>query len=154
MSEHRANIEWRLEGAFDHDHYSRVHSMRFDGGNVVTGNGAPGNIPATVPAAAGVDPEQAFVASLSACHMLWFLALACKTGWKVERYSDNASGVLERNDAGRMAMTRVTLRPLVVFSGTPPAPAELEALHHKAHEHCFIANSVNSKINIEAQKTQ
>jgi organic hydroperoxide reductase OsmC/OhrA len=151
VSEHHATIEWRLDGAFEHDRYSRVHSMRFAGGIEVAGNGAPGNIPATVPAAAGVDPEQAFVASLSSCHMLWFLALACKAGWKVERYGDNASGVLDRNAAGKMAMTRVTLRPLATFSGTPPTPAELGALHEKAHEHCFIANSVNSKIDIQPQ---
>jgi organic hydroperoxide reductase OsmC/OhrA len=151
MSEHRASIEWRLQGAFDHEHYSRAHTMRFDGGIELAGNAAPGNIPATVVPVNGVDPEQAFVASLSACHMLWFIALACKAGWHLERYSDDASGVLERNAAGKMAMTRVTLRPDAGFAAPGPSPEQLLALHHKAHEHCFIANSVTTQIDIKPQ---
>ncbi len=151
MSEHHASIKWHRDGAFDHAHYSRAHSMHFDGGITLQGNAAPGNIPATIPAVAGVDPEQAFVASLSACHMLWFLALASKAGLVAERYSDDASGVLERNAAGKMAMTRVTLRPDTLFAAPAPSAAALLALHHKAHEHCFIANSVTTQIDIEPQ---
>jgi organic hydroperoxide reductase OsmC/OhrA len=146
MSEHRARVEWELKGPFEYPRYSRAHTMEFPGGIRVPGNAAAGNIPATVPAFAGVDPEQAFVASLSACHMLWFLHLACRAGHTVTRYVDEASGVLARNGEGAVMMTRVTLRPAVSFSGAPPAAAEHAKLHHEAHEKCFIANSVRSEV--------
>lgn len=146
MSEYRAKVEWRLQGAFEYKSYSRTHDLSFEGGIHVPGNAAAGNIPPSVPPAHGVDPEQAFVASLSACHMLWFLHLACRAKFIVTRYVDEASGVLEKNAAGVMMMTRVTLHPAVTFSGTPPTPEEYEKLHHRAHEECFIANSVTSKI--------
>jgi organic hydroperoxide reductase OsmC/OhrA len=99
---------------------------------------------------AGVDPEEAFVASLSACHMLWFLAIAAKRGFVVDRYEDSAVGVLERNAERRFAMTSVTLRPRIQFSGTKlPTPEELAQLHHKAHEECYIANSVKTEVRVE-----
>jgi organic hydroperoxide reductase OsmC/OhrA len=120
--------------------------MEFAGGIRVPGNAAAGNIPASVPAANGVDPEQAFVASLSACHMLWFLHLACRAKFTVTRYVDEASGVLEKDARGATMMTRVTLRPAVSFSGTAPTAEEHEQLHHQAHEECFIANSVKSEV--------
>jgi len=151
MSEHKAVVEWQRSGAFERTLYSRVHTMRFDSGIRIAGNAAPGNIPATVPAAPGVDPEQAFVAALSACHMLWFLDRACKAGHTVDRYTDNASGRLERNAAGKMAITLVTLRPAVEFGTAAPSAVQLRALHDDAHEHCFIANSVSSQIDIEPQ---
>lgn len=146
MSEHKARVEWNLQGAFEYKTYSRTHSMDFGGGLVVAGNAAAGNIPPTVPAAHGVDPEQAFVASLSTCHMLWFLHVACRAKFTVTRYLDEASGVLEKGPQGKWMMTRVTLRPAVSFSGTPPTPEQHEQLHHKAHEECYIANSVTSGI--------
>ena len=99
---------------------------------------------------AGVDPEEAFVASLASCHMLWFLSLAAERGWRVDAYDDAASGVLGRNGQGRLAMTVVTLRPRVAFGGaSQPARDEIEALHHRAHEACFIANSVLTEVRCE-----
>ena len=149
MSEHKATIEWRLAGEFRYETYSRSHSIDFGRGIRLPGNAAAANIPTTVAAAAGADPEQQFVASLSSCHMLWFLHLANLKKFNVERYVDEASGVLGRNAEGAEAMTRVTLRPLVTFSGVPPSAEDHEALHEKAHQRCFIANSVKSEVIIE-----
>jgi organic hydroperoxide reductase OsmC/OhrA len=143
MSEHHATVEWQRSGEFSYETYSRAHTLRF-GGLAVAGNAAPGNIPSTVEPRAGVDPEQAFVAALSSCHMLWFLDLACRKGWVVERYVDAAVGVLDKT-----WISRVTLRPSVSFSGRTPDVEELRALHHAAHEKCFIANSVKSAVLIE-----
>ena len=109
MSEHRATVEWQRAGELRYEAYSRAHALEFDGIRV-PGNAAPGNIPATVEPRPGVDPEQAFVAALSSCHMLWFLHLACQKKWVVDRYVDEAAGVLDRT-----WMSRVTLRPRVTF---------------------------------------
>lgn len=146
MSEYRAIIEWQLAGEFRYETYSRSHSIDFGHGIRVPGNAAAGNIPKTVPASTGVDPEQQFVASLASCHMLWFLHLANRKNFVVQRYVDEASGVLGKNPEGREAMTRVTRRPLVTFSGAPPSAKDHKELHEKAHERCFIANSVRSEI--------
>jgi len=147
MSEHRATIDWRRgDAAFSYETYSRNHVLRFEGDIAVPARAAPANIPATAAGAPGVDPEQAFVASLSSCHMLWFLHFACRAGHVVERYVDEASGVLGKTADGRMAMTRVRLNPVVAFSGEAPGPGAHAALHEKAHEHCFIANSVTTEI--------
>jgi organic hydroperoxide reductase OsmC/OhrA len=143
VSEHRATVEWTRAGEFRYESYSRCHVLRFDD-IAVPGTAAPGNIPATALGGPGVDPEQAFVASLSACHMLWFLHLACQKGWVVERYLDEAVGVLDKT-----WMSRVTLRPTVIFSNKRPAPAEHAALHQRAHEKCFIANSVKTEVLVE-----
>ena len=143
MSEHRATVEWQRSGEFRYETYSRAHTLEFDGIRV-PGNAAPGNIPATVEPRPGVDPEQAFVAALSSCHMLWFLHLACREKWIVERYVDTAVGVLEKT-----WVSRVTLRPKVTFSGKAPSADELHALHHAAHEKCYIANSVKTEVRIE-----
>ena len=143
MSEHRATVEWQRAGEFRYETYSRAHTLEFDGIRV-PGNAAPGNIPATVEPRPGVDPEQAFVAALSSCHMLWFLHLACRGKWVVERYVDEAVGVLEKT-----WVSRVTLRPKVTFSGQAPSSDELHALHHAAHEKCYIANSVKTEVRIE-----
>ena len=146
MSEHRATVEWQLAGEFRYETYSRLHNIDFGCGIRVPGNAAADNIPKTVAVAAGVDPEQQFVASLASCHMLWFLHLANRKKFIVQRYVDEASGELGRNAEGRDAMTRVTLRPTVTFSGTAPSVEEHLKLHEKAHERCFIANSVKSEI--------
>lgn len=147
MSEHRATIDWRRgDAAFDYETYSRAHLLRFEGGIEVPARAAPAAIPPTAAGGPGVDPEQAFVASLSSCHMLWFLHLACRAGHVVERYVDEASGVLGKTTDGRMAMTRVTLNPLVTFSGEAPGAQAHAALHEKAHERCFIANSVTTEV--------
>lgn len=147
MSEHRATIDWRRgDAAFDYETYSRAHLLRFEGGIEVPARAAPAAIPPTAAGGPGVDPEQAFVASLSSCHMLWFLHLACRAGHVVERYVDEASGVLGKTADGRMAMTRVTLNPLVTFSGEAPGAQAHAALHEKAHKRCFIANSVTTEV--------
>ena len=143
MSEHRATVEWKRSGEFRYETYSRAHTLRFNG-IAVTGNAAPGNIPPTVKEEAGLDPEQAFVAALSSCHMLWFLHLACRKKWVVERYVDEAVGILDKT-----WISRVTLRPSVTFSGAAPSAEEHLALHHAAHEKCFIANSVKTEVVIE-----
>lgn len=143
MSEHRATVEWKRSGDFRHEIYSRNHSVRFDG-ITLTGRASPENIPASSATGPGVDPEQAFVGSLSACHMLWFLALAAQRKWVVDSYLDEAVGILDRT-----WMSRVTLRPTVVFSGRKPTEEEHAALHRRAHEKCFIANSVKTAVSIE-----
>ncbi|MDH4190895.1 MAG: OsmC family protein [Betaproteobacteria bacterium] len=150
MSEHRATTDWRRETPdFDYPTYNRGHRLRFGAGIELPAAAAAASIPATAVGAAGVDPEQALVASISSCHMLWFLHLACQSGFVVDRYVDEAVGLLEKNAEGRGAVTRVTLRPRVAFSGTPPTEAEHASLHHRAHERCFIANSVKSEVVIE-----
>ena len=146
MSEHRARIEWNPQGAFEHKTYSRTHGMDFGRSIVVPGNAAAVNVPPTVPAAHGVDPEQAFVASLSTCHMLWFLHLASRAKLTVTRYLDEASGVLQKGPQGKWMMNRVRLRPAVTFSGTAPAAQEHGQLHHKTHEECYVANSVRTQV--------
>lgn len=147
MSEHRTMIDWRRgDAAFTYETYSRSHVLRFEGDIAVPARAAPANIPATAAGGPGVDPEQAFVASLSSCHMLWFLHFACRAGHVVERYVDEASGVLGKTADGRVAMTRVSLNPVVTFSGEAPGPEAHAALHEKAHERCFIANSVTTEV--------
>ena len=146
MSEHRATIEWRLAGDFKYETYSRSHTIDFGRNILVPGNAAAENIPKTAAGAPGVDPEQAFVATVSACHMLWFLHLACNRKFVVERYRDEAVGVLEKNTEGKEAITRITLRPVVAFSGSPPAPEQFAEFHEKAHERCFIANSIRTQV--------
>jgi organic hydroperoxide reductase OsmC/OhrA len=143
MSEHHASVEWQRTGEFRYESYSRAHVLKF-GDLSVAATAAADNIPASAPAAAGVDPEQAFVASLSSCHMLWFLHLACRANLTVERYLDDAVGTLEKS-----WISKVILRPAVSFSGMAPSPAEHQALHEKAHAKCFIANSVKSDVRVE-----
>ncbi|HTM62345.1 MAG TPA: OsmC family protein [Burkholderiales bacterium] len=146
MSEHRAIIEWARDGQpFVYETYSRKHVLRFEGVSV-PGNAAPANIPKTVPPAPGVDPEQAFVAALSSCHMLWFLHLAQVRKFVVDRYIDEAVGVLDKD-----WISKVTLRPVVTFSGKAPTDEEHRALHHKAHEKCYVANSVKSEVVVESK---
>jgi organic hydroperoxide reductase OsmC/OhrA len=145
VSEHRATIEWSRDGQdFVYETYSRRHAVRFEGGITLPGNAAPANIPKTVPPAPGVDPEQAFIASLSSCHMLWFLHLAQVRKFVVDRYVDEAVGDLDKT-----WISKVTLHPVVTFSGSAPTEEEHRALHHKAHEKCYIANSVKSEVVIE-----
>ncbi|MDI6625542.1 MAG: OsmC family protein [Brevundimonas sp.] len=151
MSEHLATVEWSRNGqTFSDNQYDRAHDWRFDGGAVVRGSPAPSSVPAPMSDPAAVDPEEALVAAVSSCHMLFFLAYAAKRGFVVDRYRDDAVGVLGRDDRGRMSITAVTLRPEVVFSGEArPDAAALDDLHHRAHEACYIANSIRAAITIE-----
>jgi organic hydroperoxide reductase OsmC/OhrA len=152
MSEHRATIDWRRQSAeFDYKTYNRGHTLAFEGGIRVPATAAPTSIPPTAAGVPGVDPEAAFVGSVSSCHMLWFLHLACRAGFVVERYVDEAFGVLEKNAEGRMAMTRVTLRPVVTYAGRRPTEEEHAKLHEGAHDKCYIANSVKAEITVQAR---
>jgi organic hydroperoxide reductase OsmC/OhrA len=148
MSAYHATITWQRQGQlFSDRRYQRHHLWRFDGGAVVAGSSSPQVVPLPMSDAAAVDPEEAFVASLSSCHLLWFLDIACRAGWVVDDYSDAASGVLARNAEGRLAMTQVTLRPRVRFAGPrQPDAAEIRRLHAQAHDDCFIANSVRTAV--------
>ncbi len=151
MSTYTAEIRWsRGEQKFTDNRYSRAHTWRFDGGAVVPASSSPHVVPLPLSDPQGVDPEEAFVASLSSCHMLWFLSIAAKRGYTVDAYADDAQGVMAKNAAGKFAMTSVTLRPLVTFSGEKlPDRAALDALHHAAHAECFLANSVRTEVRIE-----
>ena len=149
MAQHSSTIVWqRVDNAAFTDHrYSRRHSWHFDGGAVVPGSSSPHVVPRPYSDATAVDPEEAFVASLSSCHMLWFLDIAARAGWVVDSYRDEATGTLARNAEGQQAMTRVVLRPAVQFApGKGPTVAEIHALHHQAHASCFIANSVKTEV--------
>jgi organic hydroperoxide reductase OsmC/OhrA len=149
MADHRATVEWRSDGAFRDGHYSRAHSWRFDGGAVVPASASPHVVAPPMSDPAGVDPEEALVASTSSCHMLWFLHLARDAGLDVAAYRDEASGTMGKDERGRMAVTRIVLRPRIEFAGDPPDQATLDRLHHEAHEQCFIANSLRSEIALE-----
>ncbi|EDY82376.1 OsmC-like protein [Verrucomicrobiia bacterium DG1235] len=144
MSEHIATLSWtRGETAFDYKSYSRNHSWDFGQGTLITASAATDYLGD----ASCVDPEQAFVASLSSCHMLTFLAICAMSKITVESYNDRSVGHLGKNEAGKLVITRVDLYPKVVFAeGSEPSPKMLERLHHKAHEECFLANSVTCEI--------
>ena len=145
MSEHRVTVHWERQGTpFTQKEYTRDHLWNFEGGSVVRASAAPqflGN-------EALVDPERAFVASLSSCHMLTFLALAARDGFVVDDYRDQAVGLMERNAEKRIAITHVVLRPEITWGGAPPTPEQLQKLHDNAHKHCFIANSVTTKVEV------
>jgi organic hydroperoxide reductase OsmC/OhrA len=151
MSEYTATVTWRRgEARFVDNRYSRSHEWRFDGGTVVPASSSPQSVPVPLSDPRGVDPEEAFVAALSSCHMLWFLSIAAKRGFVVESYEDSAVGYLEKNEAGRMAMTRVVLRPAVTFSGeVVPAAEQLREVHDRAHHECYIANSVRTVVTVD-----
>ena len=135
--------------AFTDNKYSRSHRWVFDGGIEVTASASPHVVPLPFSNPNAVDPEEAFVAAISSCHMLWFLSIAAEKNLCVESYTDHASGVLGKDRDGALAMTKVTLNPKVVFSAaSSPTREEVEAIHHLAHEKCFIANSVKTEITI------
>lgn len=152
MSDHAARVLWeRGDQPFTDGRYRRVHEWAFDGGAVVPASASPDVVPVPLSDPSAVDPEEAFVAALASCHMLWFLALAAKRGFRVDRYEDEAVGTLEKDADGRQSIHRVVLRPRVSFSGDRrPGAADLDALHREAHEECFIARSVRSEVRIEA----
>ncbi len=149
MADYLATVEWRSGGGFREGRYSRAHRLSFDGGAVVPGSASPHVVPAPYSDPAGVDPEEALVASASACHMLWFLHLARDSGLDVTAYRDEARGTMAKDERGRIAMTRIVLRPEIEFVGDPPAADLVERLHHEAHERCFIANSLRTEIVVE-----
>jgi organic hydroperoxide reductase OsmC/OhrA len=151
MSEHHARVAWQNDGgSFLKRQYSRVHRWSFDGGVILAASAAPSGVPAPYSDPSAVDPEEAFVASIASCHLLTFLFVAAKAGIEVERYEDHAVGHMTPNDRGVLWVSRVELRPRISYAGTPPSP-ELEAdLHHRAHDECYIANSVRTEIAVVA----
>ena len=146
MADHVATIEWRAVGGFREGRYSRAHRWRFDGGAEVPASSSPHVVPLPMADPAGVDPEEALVASAASCHMLWFLHRARDSGFTVTSYRDEARGLMGRDDRGRMAMLKIELRPKILFAAAAPAAAELARLHEAAHESCFIANSLRSEV--------
>ncbi len=150
MSEHKITLTWkRGDLPFDYQKYSRDHTWKFDGGHEMQASAAP----AYLGNPKHVNPEEAFVASLSSCHMLTFLAIACKQKFVLDEYVDEAVGHMEKNAEGKMAITRVTLQPKIKFSGEKqPSKEELDKMHHAAHENCFIASSVKTEITVEPQQ--
>lgn len=145
-----AEVTWQRQGAaFTDNRYSRGHSWRFDGGVVVPASSSPHVVPLPYSVEANVDPEEAYVAALSSCHMLFFLSLAAAKGLVVESYVDKASGVMEKID-GRMIVSRIDLNPAVIYAGEQPTAATQASLHHAAHAQCFLANSVKTEIRIRA----
>ena len=151
MSEHVATVEWsRGDQPFSDNRYSRAHDWRFDGGAVVRGSSAPSSVAEPMSDPTAVDPEEALVAAVSSCHMLFFLAYAGKAGFVVDGYRDDAIGRMDKDERGRVSITDVILRPVVTFSGdVRPDSAALAALHHRAHEACYIANSIRAGVTVE-----
>jgi organic hydroperoxide reductase OsmC/OhrA len=151
MSTYTATITWERNGqSFTDNKYSRGHRWRFDGGVEVPASSSPHVVKLPLSVAEAVDPEEAFVASLSSCHMLSFLWVAARRGFVVEHYVDEAVGLLAKNADGKPAMTEVTLRPNVTFVGEKrPSPEDHDAMHHEAHGLCFIANSVTTTVRCE-----
>lgn len=149
MATYGATVDWRSDGGFREGRYSRAHRWTFDGGAVVPASASPHVVPAPMSDSAAVDPEEALVASVSSCHMLWFLHLARDSGLDVAAYRDEAKGTMGKNELGRMAVTRIVLRPQVDFAGEAPDAEVLARLHHEAHEKCFIANSLRTDIVVE-----
>ena len=156
MSEHSATIRWKCTSPdFLKGKYSREHTWTFDGGLTVPASPSPSNVPAPYSNPAHIDPEEAFVASISSCHMLTFLYVAYKQGFEVASYEDQAVGVMTKNENGIAWISTVTLHPDIAYTGPRlPTPAEEERLHHEAHDQCFIANSVKTQIRIEPARHQ
>lgn len=152
MHKYEARIAWQRAGAvFTDNRYSRGHTWSFDGGVTVPASSSPLTVKAPYSVAEAIDPEEALVAATSSCHMLWFLSLAARQGFVVDRYADSAFGVMEQNADGRLAFTRITLCPAIEFAGERrPSAEEVAALHHRAHEECFIANSLKCDVVVES----
>jgi organic hydroperoxide reductase OsmC/OhrA len=152
MAEHKATVRWTLPGnaeAFLKGRYSREHTWTFDGGVTVPASPAPSVVPVPYSNPAAVDPEEAYVASIASCHMLTFLYVAMREGFVVERYEDDAVGVMRKNERGAIWVAAVTLHPRIVYGGEKrPTAADVDHLHHLAHEQCFIASSVKTEITV------
>ncbi len=151
MAHYTVETIWsRGDQKFLDNRYSRRHTLRFDADLDVPGSSSPHVVPVPYSDPKAVDPEEAFVSSLSSCHMLWFLAIAVKRKFVVDHYQDTAVGVMARDGLGKLTMTVVTLKPEVHFSGDRlPNREDIDQMHHEAHEECFIANSVKTEIRCE-----
>jgi organic hydroperoxide reductase OsmC/OhrA len=155
MSEHIAMVCWgNRQEIFTDDRYSREHTWAFDGGLEVRASASPHVVPVPYSNPAHVDPEEAFVAALSSCHMLFFLAIAAKKQFIVERYQDRAIGIMDKNEAGKLAITEIHLHPDIKFRGDClPTSAQISAIHEQAHHQCFLANSVKASLTIHSEPT-
>ena len=151
MQQFEAQIRWqRGSQTFSDNRYSRAHEWQLDGGLRVPCSSSPLSVPLPMSDPAAIDPEEALVAALSSCHMLFFLSIAARQGFVVDEYRDNAVGTMDKNVDGKKAMTLITLRPAVSFGGErQPSRAELDAIHHDAHDQCYIANSIKADVVIE-----
>lgn len=152
MSDYTALVEWQRQShePFNDNQYSRGHTWSFDGGVVVPASSSPHVVPLPLSVEANVDPEEAFIAAISSCHMLTFLGIAAKRRYVIDSYTDQAIGFMEEDENGRTSVTQVVLRPKIVFVGEKqPTLEQLKKLHHLAHQHCFIANSVKTEITTE-----
>jgi organic hydroperoxide reductase OsmC/OhrA len=150
MSGHKARISWKRNGPdFLKGKYSREHTWTFDGGVTIPASSSPSVVPAPYSNAAAVDPEEAFVASISSCHMLTYVWLASREGFTVDSYEDDAVGTMTKNEHGVLWVNLVNLNPKIAYSGPKrPTPADEERLHHMAHEQCFIANSIKTDVKV------
>jgi organic hydroperoxide reductase OsmC/OhrA len=154
LASYEATVRWQRgpEERFIDGRYSRAHEWQFDGGARVHASASPHVVKVPFADPSGVDPEEAFVAAIASCHMLFFLGFAAKRGFAITAYEDNAVGIMSKTTDGREWMTKATLRPRVAFTGdNRPTAEEVDALHHQAHEACYIANSVKTEVVIEAQ---
>jgi organic hydroperoxide reductase OsmC/OhrA len=150
MKQFEARLVWRRgDQAFTDQRYSRAHEWQFDGGLTVPASSSPLSVPLPMSDAAALDPEEALVAAASSCHMLFFLSLAARRGFVVDEYRDHPLGEMERDANGKVAMTKIRLRPAIAFAGTRPDAAQLATLHHEAHEQCYVANSLKCEITVE-----
>lgn len=141
-----ATIRWTCTGDFAKGQYSRAHEWHFDGGAVVPGSASPTVVPLPYSSETAVDPEEAFVASVASCHMMWFLDFARRAKFNAESYSDEASCIMEKDADGGWWIPRVDLSPQITWNGDAPSSTKIEELHHKAHDACFIANSIKSEV--------
>jgi organic hydroperoxide reductase OsmC/OhrA len=148
MSQHKATVSWKSDNEnFLTGKFTRVHSWTFDGGAVVAASASPSVVPAPYSSTAGVDPEEAFVASVSSCHLLTFLHEARKAGFRVDAYDDEAVGEMTKNERGVPWISKITLNPRIVYGGDKrPSPEDVDQLHHKAHDFCFIAQSIKTDV--------
>jgi organic hydroperoxide reductase OsmC/OhrA len=149
MFEFKAKITWhrQIDEEFVQSKYSRGHEWSFDGGTTIPASSSPHIVPPPYSVEANVDPEEAFVAALSSCHMLLFLSIAAKRRFVVDTYIDNAVGIMEQDENGRFSISKVVLRPEIVFSGDKqPSKEQVIKMHHQSHTQCFIANSVKTNV--------
>jgi len=153
MSQYTATVVWTRapDAPFKDNKYSRAHEWRFDGGAVVKASSAPSSVKVPLSDPTAVDPEEALVAALSSCHMLFFLSYAASAGFVIDRYEDEAVGEMGKNAKGKTAIVKVTLRPKITWVGAPPSAEQLDQLHHRSHDSCYIANSVSAEVVVEGR---
>lgn len=156
MGSHTATVTWKRKTTevFIDNKYSRGHLWQFDGGAEVQASASPHIVRYPYSVAANVDPEEAYIAAISSCHMLFFLSLTANAGFVVDDYADHAEGIMAKDEVGRMVVTEIVLSPVVRYKGAAPLSEEEEHLHHEAHEACFLANSVKTKITVQLPEAE